>query len=327
MDTRQFIVGAGQAGSRLDVLLTQVLRNLSRAEIKHLIDRGHVSVNARRVLIAGWELKSRDAVEVRMPPAGRPRADKPRGSRLEANKYAGHRPRGGRDRFLEVIFEDKDFLVVDKPPFVLTEPKSDSPHEHLLGMMKGYLKRKFRDSRGSYVKLLHRLDRETSGVIVAAKSKIGEQLEDQFRSHKIDRHYLAVVEGRVEKQEASIRFPLEKGEFGSGKKVRVVKEGDPSGMRAITNYRVEERYNDATLLAVQVVTGRTHQVRVHFAEIGHPVVGDKLYGAVRIPFSRHALHAGKLSFYHPRTNKKMSFEAPPPQDLQKLIDHLRGIDE
>ncbi|MDO8526324.1 MAG: RluA family pseudouridine synthase [Deltaproteobacteria bacterium] len=348
MEPRQFIVASGEKGARLDRWLTQKMPQLSRGQIKHLIDHGRVLINHRRVLIAGWELESADNIEVRMPVGGLPEIqeveEKPQtrdgsargelpsrpspSSRSTAGEQAARQaPVKPSHRFLDVLFEDRDIIVVDKPAGVLTEPKGGSPHDSLLAMMKGYLKRKFKESRGSYVKLLHRLDRDTSGVVVAAKSKVGEQLEDQFKNHTVDRKYIAIVEGAVEKEEGLIDFPLEKGDFKGGRKAQVVKKGQ--GLPARTRFRVEERYKNATLLAIQVETGRTHQVRIHMAEIGHPLVGDRTYGPLSggIPFSRHALHAASLGFKNPRNGRKEKFESKLPDDMVKLIDRLRGGDE
>ncbi len=323
MEPRQFIVGLGENGNRIDRWLSQKMPELSRGQIKHLIDQGKVLVNHRRILIAGWELEPQDSVEVRIPAQGMPEIHS---EMREETTYRRDRTepkadKGGR-RFLEVIFEDRDIIVVDKPAGVLTEPKEGSPHDHLLGMIKGYLKRKFKDSRGSYVKLLHRLDRDTSGVVVAAKSKVGEQLEGLFRAHRVERHYVAIVEGRIEKEEGKINLSIEKGDFEGGKKARVVAKG--AGMEAITYYRVKERYTNATLVDIRVETGRTHQVRIHFAELGHPLIGDKIYGATQIRFPRHALHASLLGFHHPHTKKFERYETKLPQDMENLIDQLRG---
>lgn len=224
-------------------------------------------------------------------------------------------------QFVKVLYEDKDILIVDKPPGVLSEPKANSPHPDLVWMIKGYLKRKYREAKNSYVKLLHRLDQDTSGALAVALSNAGAGLEDAFRSHQINRQYIAVVEGAVAQQRGRIDFPLEKGEFKFGKKVRVA---ETEGKKAVTLFEVIERYPNATLLRVTVETGRTHQIRVHFAEIGHPLVGDKIYGAGRIPFKRQALHAQILGFRHPRTGKKIRVESPLPNDILKLIDDLRG---
>ena len=328
MESRQFIVNAGESGHRIDRWLTQKMPNLSRGQIKHLLDHGKVLVNHRRVLIAGWELESNDAVEVRIPDGGVPEASRPEAPRHDRSpkpepRVSPESIASSAKRFLEVLYEDRDIIVVNKPAGVLTEPKGDSPHDHLLGMIRGYLKRKHKESRGSYVKLLHRLDKDTSGVIVAAKSKVGEQLEDQFRGHRIERNYIAIVEGRVDQEEGVIDLPLEKGEFEGGKKSRVA-HNKGEGKEAITRFRVKERYSNATQLSINVGTGRTHQVRVHLSEKGHPLIGDHTYGS-KIRFPRHALHATLLAFKHPRTGKQERFETKLPQDLEKLVDQLRGV--
>ncbi|MBI4223952.1 MAG: RNA pseudouridine synthase, partial [Deltaproteobacteria bacterium] len=151
-------------------------------------------------------------------------------------------------------------------------------------------------------------------------SKAGEGLENDFRNHRVNRQYLAVVEGAIGDQRGRIDFPLEKGDFKFGIKVR---EAETGGKKALTIFEVIERYPHATLLRVTVQTGRTHQVRVHLSGIGHPLVGDKIYGAGRIPFKRQALHAQVLGFRHPRTGKKIRVESPIPGDIKKLIDWLR----
>lgn len=362
MDARQFVVASNEAGARLDIWLTRKMPEFSRNQIKHLLDQGRVLVNHRRVLIAGWELEPSDNVEVRVGPRGvpeirdepRPQApqrempptrEMPRPTPALRSAPVRHEPRpqhqprphpprpqqqtaASRPGFLEVIFEDRDIIVCEKPAGVLTEPKQGSPHDHLLGLIKNYLKRKHPEARGSYIKLLHRLDRDTSGVIVAAKSKVGEQLEDQFRKHIVERQYVAVVEGRVEKEAGRIDFALEKGDFHGGRKIRVVRGSGGAGgaglegMPAITDYKVKERYGKATLVAVTVQTGRTHQVRAHFAEIGHPLAGDTTYGS-KMSFGRHALHACLLAFHHPRTKERMRFESKLPEDMMRLIDGLR----
>ncbi|MBI4211131.1 MAG: RluA family pseudouridine synthase, partial [Deltaproteobacteria bacterium] len=167
---------------------------------------------------------------------------------------------------------------------------------------------------------LHRLDRETSGVMIFAKSNAGKQLSSQFRDHLIDRRYLAVVDGVVDDDQGVIETPLEKGDFGGGRKAR---PGTGEGSRpAKSRYRVVERYADATLVDIEVKTGRTHQIRVHMAELGHPLIGDKVYGGSS-RFKRHALHAHTLNFRHPATHKKIALRSPLPQDMAALVEDLR----
>ncbi len=296
-----YVVSVNEAGQRIDVWLCKK-SGLSRSHLKRALDGGDVRINGKKVYIAGWKLSPRDRVELQE-----------RVSSKEKAKFTGKA--GG---FVKILYEDKDIIVIDKPAGVLSVPQEGSASVSLEDQVRAYLRRKYKTA--SYLKPVHRLDADTSGAIVFAKSKIGERIEELFRRHDIDRQYLAVVEGAVEDDEGRIDAPLEKGNFGGGRKVRASK----GGREAVTEYRVKERYGKAALLALRVLTGRTHQIRVHLAGIGHPIIGDKLYGE-GAGFWRQALHAYRLGFKHPATGKKMKFESPIPKDMKDLIDELRGI--
>jgi len=382
---KNFMVHAGEVGTRLDKWLCGKLGKFSRRQIKTLLDNGRVLVNGRRVVIAGWELEEDDRVEVRISPGFGDRATtedigkeaetseperrlphrrKSSGEKsgiaasldrhLERKKRkpvraaetatarrrpareapAAEKKRGerGRDR-LKIYHEDKDLLVVEKPAGILSvhheKERKKRDDDCLLSMVKAYLKRRHKGSSGSFVSPLHRLDAETSGVMVFALSNIGKKLELQFRNHTIKREYVALVSGRIEREAGSIKRALEKGRFRGGRKVRTSRDGE--GKMAVTEYRVGERYENATLLNILVRTGRTHQIRVHFSSEGFPLIGDKLYDNSRkedakevpLDFHRHALHARLLEFIHPRTEKKMHFRSPIPKDMKMLIDELR----
>lgn len=227
-------------------------------------------------------------------------------------------------RFLKTYFHDKHLVVVEKPAGLLTLAQKGSDHPHLYGMVQAFLRRKYPEGRRSFVKPLHRLDVETSGIVVMATSREGEKLSAQFSQHTIERRYLAVVRGAISREDVTIDMPLEKGRFGHGQKVRVA-EGD-KGKHARTEVHVMERYNNATLVEVRVATGRTHQIRVHLASIGHPLVGDKQYAGHELPdlpITRQALHAHVLGFRHPVGGKKLSFRSPLPEDMKQLVDALR----
>lgn len=368
-----FTVDDKHAGERLDKWLCQRLPQMSRSQIKALLDDGRVLVNRRRVLIAGWELEPHDSVEVRIPSGFRgernssdfnnvnaeseARSQRPEVRRVETSgprnigdsierfvtkqrkferpqhfgKNEKHGKQGrheGPRLHLKVYHQDRDILIVDKPAGVLAVPadRNDRDKDTLLARIYSYMKRKHRGSKHSFVSPLHRLDVETSGVMVFALSKVGQKLERQFKDHTIRREYTAVAAGRVEQERGLIDIPLEKGDFHGGKKVRRAESGQ--GMLAVTEYRVKERYNHATLLEIRVRTGRTHQIRVHLAEKGFPLLGDKVYfdetmtGAPE--FHRHALHAHFLAFKHPADGKKLSFHSPLPEDMKQLIDDLRS---
>ena len=291
-----FDVAQKDAGKRLDAWMVGAISGCSRNRAKRLLDSGCVRIGGKRVYIAGWKMKAGDRVEINEELKGKVKTT-----------------------FVKILFEDRDIIVAEKPAGILSVSSDAGDRSSFADQIKGYLRRKYKTA--SYLKPVHRLDAETSGVMVFAKSKAGEAIEEQFKRHSIERRYVAIVEGAVVKESGQIKASLEKGEFGGGKKVRIAAGSE--GVEAVTEYMVKEIYADATLLDVRVRTGRTHQIRVHLSEIGHPIVGDKLYGGKR-PFPRQALHAYKLSFRHPVTGKKMKFESKLPDDLAGLVDELRG---
>jgi 23S rRNA pseudouridine1911/1915/1917 synthase len=224
--------------------------------------------------------------------------------------------------YLKIIHEDRDIIVVDKPAGVLSEPKHDSPWEDIVNMTKSYLKRKWKDSKDSFVKPVHRLDAEASGLLVLAKSGKGIDLMLQFRDRTVKKQYMVIVEGRVENNEGEIKEKIEKANFSHGRKAHV--GTGEHAKSAATEYVVKERYDNATLLQVSILAGRTQQIRVHMSSMGHPVIGDRAYGS-NFPFPRIALHSSKLIFKHPGTHHNMELKCDLPNDLEKLIDQLRHI--
>lgn len=298
---KAFNVKDGEGGQRLDLWLCKKFGSFSRKKIKAMLDAGQVRVNSRRVVIAGWELMEGDRVVVDMS---------------KDREISGKR--------VAVYYQDRDVIVVEKPAGIPTVGNAGGARkDSLIGRIYEYLRQSHKESRGAFVAPLHRLDVGTSGVVVFALSNIGRRLEEQFRGHSIRREYTAILCGKLDRDHGVIKKPLEKGDFHGGKKVRTSREGK----EAITEYRVSERYDIATVVVVKVKTGRTHQIRVHFASEGYPLIGDRLYGtdglAGKNRFHRHALHANALSFIHPATGKKMDFRSPIPGDMKRLIDDLR----
>lgn len=348
-----YTVKQNDSHERLDKWLTKQMPETSRNQIKALLDDGRILVNQKRVLIASWELEAGDEVEVRVPqPFEKPHLkfqeqrpaeskfrtqitghEKPHVSasidrHLKRQHVKAHSPKKethSKHLHVKIYHEDRDVIVVEKPAGIVavSEKGKSTSGDDMLSHIRSYLKRRHQSSGGSFVAPLHRLDAETSGVMVFALSRAGQNLERQFRDHSIRREYTAVVEGSISEENGVIDIPLEKGDFHGGKKVRPAKGTE--GRRAITEFRVKERYKNATLLNVTVRTGRTHQIRVHLAEKGFPLLGDKLYSGGNASFSRHMLHAHLLGFRHPTTGKKFTFHSPLPSDMHELIENLRSF--
>ncbi len=320
----RWVVTQREAGQRLDRALSTIAPKMTRHRAKSLLDAGRISVGGKRVVIAGWKVAVGDRIDiVDEQPLARGRA-KPRA--------APERECRAHSQKLRIYHEDRDLLVVEKPAGIVTVPAAgQADGSSLLGLVKSYLRRRHPERRASFCAALHRLDAETSGIMVFALSREGERLTEQFHDHRIERLYEALVSGRVEKEQGRITASLTKGNFTHGRKVAT----DDAGKKAITDFRVLERYASTTLLAITVHTGRTHQIRVHLAGEGHPVLGDAVYGAERshtpidrhiqgaLRFRRHALHATGLAFRHPVTGKRLSFRSKLPRDLKALVDILR----
>ena len=243
-------------------------------------------------------------------------------------RYVPDRPKARRvvGARVRVLHEDAEVLVVDKPSGLLTVPVSNEP-ETMVGRIERYLA--LRHGRRPFVGIVQRLDRETSGALVFAKTPGAlESLREQFRARAVERRSLAVVEGSVVRETGSIELPIAEGD-DRRRSIARGSESDP-GLPALTRYRVVERFGPvASLLACWQATGRTHQVRLHMAAIGHPVVGDRLYrppGLARskAQFDRQAIHAQALAFRHPRTGLELRVEAPPPPDLAAWLIDLRN---
>jgi 23S rRNA pseudouridine1911/1915/1917 synthase len=224
---------------------------------------------------------------------------------------------------LEVLYEDDDAIAVVKPAGLLTHPTEAKEKDTLLSRVSSYVSR--RHGGRPYVSVVHRLDKETSGVLVFARSRRGLlALQGQLRTHAMDRRYRAVVEGDMAGDARTFDAPL----AGDGvARRRGVAKGGEAGVKAVTEWKVLERFSLATFVEARLKTGRTHQIRVHFAHAGHPLVGDPVYRDPRrppfaVPFRRQALHAGHLGFTTPE-GKKVSLDADPPADFLKLLEELR----
>ena len=299
-------------GERVDGHLASAFPDLSRSRLRQLIDDGLVRVDGRTVKAAA-RLRGGELIEVDVPPP------------VPTEPVAQDLP-------LKVLFEDKHLVVLDKAAGMVVHPAAG----HADGTLVNALLHRLTDLAGIGGELrpglVHRLDKDTSGVMVVAKTEGAlASLQAGFKDRSVEKTYLALVHGQPKGDAGVIetlygRHPVHRKKF-TGK----VKTGKP----ARTGWRVLERYDDgAALVEVDLFTGRTHQVRVHLSEAGHPLLCDALYGAGRKAkgrvalaqgaLGRQALHAWKLAFNHPKTGKRLAFEAPVPEDFTRALEALRG---
>jgi 23S rRNA pseudouridine1911/1915/1917 synthase len=277
---------------------------LSRRGARQAIWRGQVDVAGQTCLEPGQEIEPDTVVS-----------------------YVPNRPRPEiATRRLRVLYEDHEILIVDKPAGVLTQPTPDRQRDTLLERAGRYLMRT-RGVKSPYIGIVHRIDQDTSGVVLLVCSpKALRPFQALFRAHAIERSYLAVVEGSVRPPRGTFDWSLVE-DRGDGR--RGVARHHLHGLTAITHYEEIEPFGGtATLLACRLETGRTHQIRIHLAEAGHPIVGDLVYRSKTgapfpVAFGRQALHAHALGFVHPMTGQTLRIEAPLPSDLNELIAALR----
>lgn len=221
---------------------------------------------------------------------------------------------------LDVVFEDSDILILNKPAGISVHPVGQDSSITLAHGVAHHLKLQGLNTK---VRPVHRLDRDTSGLIVFAKNPYAHQyLDQQLKNNSLKRKYIAVVEGHFENQEGVLDFPI--GRHPQHPTKRAV---TPKGESAITNYHLQKELKNASIIELALETGRTHQIRVHLSHIGHPIIGDKLYGGkITLGIKRQALHAIKIKLNHPTTKKDVELSAPIPEDISLLINKLILLD-
>ncbi len=300
MTEREIIATSDNEGQRLDIYLAQTLsEHFSRSQIKKWIEQGGVKVGGREVA-AHYKVKAGDSIRVEM---------------VEAQDD-GLR---GEDIPLDIVYEDEELLLINKPAGMVVHPAHGNQSHTLVNALLFHVKKLSGAGGGDRPGIVHRLDQGTSGIMVVAKNDRAHAfLAQQFKDHTIERIYRVVVKGRVEHQEGICEEAIGRA-FLNRKKV-IVK---PSGGRdAVTYFRVLERYARATLLEIRLETGRTHQIRVHMRHMDHPVLGDALYGVTSPYIDRQAVHAFSLRLTHPKTGELLYRECPMPADMQKLVERL-----
>jgi 23S rRNA pseudouridine1911/1915/1917 synthase len=289
-------------GVRVDKYVSEHVPDLSRAAVQRLINDGRILVNGSQVK-ASYRLEPGDSISVVIPP--------PEKAEIAAEAIP-----------LDVVYEDGDILVVNKPAGMVVHPA----YGHHSGTLVNAVLAHAPDLAGVGGELrpgiVHRLDKDTSGLIVVAKSDVAlRNLQEQFKGREVKKVYLALVEGHLAPPTGLIDAPIGR-DPRARKKMAVVSRG---GRAAQTEYRVLETYDEHTLVEAHPLTGRTHQIRIHLAFIGRPIVGDPVYGfrKQRLKVPRLFLHAARLGFRLPGSGEWREFEAPLPEDLEQVLERLR----
>lgn len=315
-----FTVGE-QAGDRLDRALLEIIPDCSRTSAQRLIEAGRVLVNGRRER-AAYRVETGDVIRWECAPSPE-RAASP----------------AAEDIPLEIVFEDEDILVVNKPKGLVVHPAPGHHSGTLVNAVLGHTGDELAEA-GAHERpgIVHRLDRDTSGLMVVAKSQTAlRSLQHQIQAREVERRYLAVVRGAPRFERATVDAPIGR-DPGDRKRMAVINPGSPHTHReALTGLRTLERFAGCALLEARLETGRTHQIRVHCAYIGLPVLGDATYGPSRTArdhrvgplikqaidgLEGQALHAYHLAFQHPRSGERLRFQCAPPGDMQRLLDAL-----
>ncbi len=301
---KTFIVEKEYEGNRIDSYLAKKDEDLSRVTIQRLIREEKILVNGKKVK-ASYKVQENDMVILE--------EEAPKEIELKA-----------QDIPVEILYEDNDIIVVNKPKGLVVHPGNGNPDGTLVNSLMNICKDSLSGIGGEIRPgIVHRLDKDTSGVIVAAKNdKVHINLSEQIKNHEVEKTYITLVRGIVKENEATINMPIGRNK-NDRKKMAVEKDGKV----AITNFKVLERFpkDNCTLLEVKIETGRTHQIRVHLSHIGYPVIGDTTYsnGKNKWGVIGQCLHAKSLKFKHPTTGKEMNIEAELPEYFKEILKQLR----
>lgn len=298
---KNVIVNENDKGKRLDIYIAENSNELSRTMIKKLIESNNILVNDKSEKVS-YKVQANDNISIDVPEA--------KETKLKAQEIP-----------LDIIYEDSDIIVVNKPKGMVVHPANGNPDGTLVNAILSICKNSLSGIGGELRPgIVHRLDKDTSGLIIVAKNdKAHINMSEQIKERNVKKTYIALVRGNVPEEEATINMPIGRS-TKDRKKMAVTK----NGKQAITHFKVLKRYSKYTLLEIKIETGRTHQIRVHMAEIGYPVVGDAVYsnGKNEFGIEGQMLHAYKLEFMHPITNKHMELTAPLPQYFEEILKKL-----
>lgn len=304
-------VDAAHAGVRADVFAAQVT-GLSRSAAARLMEEGHITLEGKTVT-KNTKLCEGDVLSVELP--------EPEPSEALPENIP-----------LDIVYEDEDIIVVNKPVGMVVHPAAGNPNGTLVNALLYHCGDQL-SGIGGVIRpgIVHRIDKDTSGLLVVAKNDAAHlSLSEQLKTHTVSRVYEAIALGNIKTDAGTVNAPIGRHPTDR-KKMAVVRGEGLSAREAITHYTVVERFGSMTYVRCELETGRTHQIRVHLSSIGHPLLGDSVYGGANTRFEAdhralitgQCLHAGKLKLIHPTTQKPMQFEAPMPKEMQKLLDILR----
>ena len=300
----KIVVENEKAGKRIDIFVSEK-QKISRETAKRWIEQENVRVNDKKVK-PSYKIQDNDVISVE--------PEKIKDIELKA-----------QDIPLEVLYEDNDILVVNKPKGMVVHPANGNPDGTLVNAVMALCKDSLSGIGGEMRPgIVHRLDKDTSGAIIIAKNdKSHIKLSDMLKNHEIEKTYVALVRGIVKENEATINMPISRSQ-NDRKKMAVNRDGK----NAVTHIKVLERFysHNVTLLEIKIETGRTHQIRVHLSKIGDPIIGDEVYSNGKNEWGVHGqcLHAKSLKFKHPITDKEMYVEAEIPEYFQQIIDKCKS---
>lgn len=291
-----------EGGKRLDAYVSSQSEELTRTAAQRLIEQGNILVNGKKQKVS-YKVSTGDIITI---------------EEVEAQEIELK----AQDIPIEIIYEDNDIIVVNKPKGMVVHPANGNPDGTLVNAIMAICKDSLSGIGGEIRPgIVHRLDKDTSGLLIVAKNdKAHVNMSEQIKNHEVKKTYIALVRGIVKENEATIDMPI--GRSNSDRKKMAVNK---NGRNAITHIKVLKRYDRYTLLEVNIETGRTHQIRVHLSHIGYPIIGDYTYSNGKNEFGvvGQCLHAKQLEFKHPITGQDMKLEAPLPEYFEEIIEFLR----
>ena len=301
--SQEFVVAPEDAGVRIDRYLSDQCQDISRSYLQKLLKEQSVLVEEKPVK-SNYKVNTGDRISLTLPEIREPEIVP-------------------EDIPLDIIYEDKDIILINKPKGMVVHPAAGHYSGTLVNGLMSHCRSELSGINGVMRPgIVHRIDMDTTGVLIVCKNDMAHNsISQQLKEHSITRRYAAIVHGVLKDDEGTINAPI--GRHPIDRKKMSINE--KNGRDAITHYRVLERFRQYTYIECQLETGRTHQIRVHMASTGHPLLGDSVYGPAKCPFrlNGQTLHAGVLGIIHPRTGEYMEFSAPLPDYFEELLRKLR----